>query len=83
MPPNLRKGRVFILKGTFDVPYEDISEYPTPAKAMEAISRYCEASGESCVFTGDDEVEIAGRKYEVCRGANPLNLGYGIICREK
>lgn len=56
-----------MLKRTFDVPYEDISEYPTPAKAMEAITRYCEASGESCVFTGDDEVEIAGRKYEVCR----------------
>lgn len=72
-----------MLKRTFDVLYEDISEYPTPAKAMEAITRYCEASGESCVFTGDDEVEIAGRKYEVCRGANPLNLGYGIICREK
>lgn len=83
MPPNLREVSVFMLKRTFDVPYEDISEYPTPAKAMEAITRYCEASGESCVFTGDDEVEIAGRKYEVCRGANPLNLGYGIICREK
>lgn len=49
------KGRVFILKGTFDVPYEDISEYPTPAKAMEAISRYCEASGDTCIFTGVDE----------------------------
>lgn len=50
---NERKG--FILKGTFDVPYEDISEYPTPAKAMEAISRYCEASGDTCIFTGVDE----------------------------
>ena len=48
-------GRVFILKGTFDVPYEDISEYPTPAKAMEAISRYYEASGNTCIFTGGDE----------------------------
>ena len=49
------KGRVFILKGTFDVPYEDISECPTPAKAMEAISRYYEASGNTCIFTGGDE----------------------------
>ena len=78
-----KERKCFYVHVTFDVPYEEISEYPTPAKAMEAISRYCEASGESCVFTWDDEVEIAGRKYEVCRGANPLNLGYGIICREK
>ena len=72
-----------MFKKAFDVPYEDISEYPTPAKEMEAISKYCEANGETCVFTGDDEVEISGIKYEICRGVSPLNLGYGIACKEK
>lgn len=72
-----------MFKKTFDVPYEEIAEYPTREKAREAISKYCQSSGESCVFTGEDEVEISGIKYEICRGATPLNLGYGIICREK
>lgn len=72
-----------LFKKAFDVPYEDISVCPTREKAMEAISKYCEENGESCVFTGDDEVEIAGIKYEIYRGATPVNLGYGIVCREK
>ena len=72
-----------MFKKAFDVPYGDSASYPTRAKAVEAVSKYCEASGESCVFTGDDEVEISGRKYEICRGVSPLNLGYGFMCREK
>ena len=52
-----------MFKKAFDVPYEDISEYPTPAKAMEAISKYCEANGETCVFTGDDEVESCSASF--------------------
>lgn len=72
-----------MLKKTFDVPYEDIADYPTPAKAKEAIAKYCEGSGESFVFTGEDEVEISGKKYEIIRRVTPLSLGYGIICREK
>lgn len=73
-----------MFKKSFWVPYEDISVYPTLGKTMDAISRYCEGSGESCVFTGDDEVEISGRKYEIYRGFEPGSRGcYGIKCREK
>lgn len=46
-----------MFKKSFWVPYEDSSNYPTIAKTMEAISKYCEETGESCIFTGDDEVE--------------------------
>ena len=47
-----------MFKKSFWIPYEDSSVYPTMAKAMEKISRYCEERGETCVFTGDDEVEF-------------------------
>ena len=53
-------------------------------KAMEEISRYCEENGETCVFTGDDEVEIGGKRYEIYRGYENGSRGnYGIKCREK
>jgi len=54
------------------------------AKAMEEISRYCEERGETCVFTGDGEVEIGGKRYEIYRGYENGSRGnYGIKCREK
>ncbi len=40
----------------FLVPYEDSANYP-------ALSKYCEENGYSCIFTGDDEAEISGKKY--------------------
>ena len=49
-----------MFKKAFDVPYEDISEYPTPAKAMEAISKYCEANGETCVLRGMMKLKYPG-----------------------
>ena len=57
-----------MFKKSFWIPYEDSTVYPTMAKAMEEISRYCEERGETCVFTGDDEVEIEGKRYKIYRG---------------
>ena len=57
-----------MFKKAFWVPYEDSSKYPTLAKTMEAISKYCEKTGESCTFISDDEVEINGKRYEIYRG---------------
>lgn len=70
-------------KKSFSVPYEEMETYPTRAKAMEAITKYCEENGDSCTFIGEDEVEISGIKYRIYRGVEPLNLGYGIICKEE
>ncbi len=73
-----------MFKKTFWVPYEDSTNYPTLVKAMDAISKYCEESGSSCTFTGDDEVEIDGIKYEIYRGYENGSRGnYGIKCKEK
>ena len=47
-----------MFKKAFWVPYEDSTNYPTLAKTMEAISKYCEENGESYTFINDDEVEI-------------------------
>ena len=51
-----------MFKKAFWVPYEDSGSYPTLTKAIEAISKYCKENGDSCIFTGDDEVEINGKK---------------------
>lgn len=73
-----------MFKKAFWVPYADGHEYPTIVKAMDAISKYCEENGESCMFTGDDEVEINGKKYEIFRGYENGSRGnYGIKCKEK
>ena len=41
-------------------------------------------NGDSCTFTGDDEVEINGKVYEICRGYENGSRGnYGIKCKEK
>ena len=60
------------------------SNYPTLAKTMEAISKYCEENGESYTFINDDEVEINGKRYEIYRGYENGSRGnYGIKCKEK
>lgn len=73
-----------MFKKSFEVPYEDIGNYPSLTVTMEAITKYCETNGETCTFTGEDEVEISGKKYEIIRGIDGLSRGcYGIRCREK
>lgn len=68
----------------FLVPYEDSANYPALSKTMKAISRYCEENGYSCIFTGDDEAEISGKKYEIYRDYEPGSRGnYGIIKKKK
>ena len=57
-----------MFKKAFWVPYEDSANYPTLAKTMEAISKYCEENGKSYTFINDDEVEINGKRYEIYRG---------------
>ena len=52
-----------MFKKAFWVPYEDSANYPTLAKTMEAISKYCEENGKSYTFINDDEVEINGKRY--------------------
>ena len=44
------EGDVYMFKKTFWVPYEDSANYPTLAKTMEAISKYCEENGETYTF---------------------------------
>lgn len=73
-----------MFKKAFWVPYEDSTTYPTLEKAMEAISKYSEGNGYSYTFTGDDEVEIDCKKYEIYRGYESGSRGnYGIKCKEK
>ena len=73
-----------MFKKAFWVPYEDSTYYPTLAKTMEAISKYCEENGESYTFINDDEVEINGKRYEIYRGYENGSRGnYGIKCKEK
>ena len=73
-----------MFKKTFWVPYENGSTYPTPTIAIDAILKYCESTGDSCIFTANDEVEISGVKYGIYRGCEMGNGGsYGIKCTEK
>ena len=72
-----------MFKKAFWVPYEDSANYPTLAKTMEAISKYCEENGKSYTFINDDEVEINGKRYEIYRGYENGSRGnYGIKCKE-
>lgn len=69
---------------SFWIPYNNSAVYPSLPAAMDAISRYCEENGYSCTFTGDNEVEIDGKSYEIYRGYENGSRGnYGIKCREK
>ncbi|MDD2971531.1 MAG: DUF4318 domain-containing protein [Lachnospiraceae bacterium] len=73
-----------MFRKSFSVPYENSSEYPTVVMAMDAITKYCEENGESCMFISDDEVEISGKRYEILRGLQCGGRGnYGIKCLEK
>ena len=73
-----------MFKKSFWVPYADSDIYPAAAKAKQAILEYCEKNGSSCTFTGDDEVVIDGKVYEIYRGYENGSRGnYGIKCREK
>ena len=73
-----------MFKKAFWVPYEDSANYPTLAKTMEAISKYCEENGKSYTFINDDEVEINGKRYEIYRGYENGSRGnYGIKCKKK
>lgn len=72
------------LKKAFWVPYDDCTVYPTVGRAHRAIADYCGKNGQSCVFSGDDEVLIDGVAHEIYRGLEPGSRGnYGIKCREK
>ena len=62
-----------MFKKAFWVPYEDSANYPTLAKTMEAISKYCEENGKSYTFINDDEVEINGKRYEIYRSSASHN----------
>lgn len=69
---------------SFWIPYDNSSVYPSLPAAMDAISRYCEENGYSCTFTGDNEVEIDSKSYEIYRGYENGSRGnYGIKCKEK
>lgn len=73
-----------MFKKAFWVPYEESTEYPTMVKVMQTISEYCEKNGDFCIFTGDDEVEINGKVYELYRGYEDGSRGnYGIKLKEK
>nr|WP_295945697.1 DUF4318 domain-containing protein [uncultured Agathobaculum sp.] len=73
-----------MFKKSFWVPYEESDTYPTITKAHQAIVKYCEENGHSYEFTGDDEVIIDNKPYEVYRGYEPGSRGnYGIKCKEK
>lgn len=73
-----------MFKKAFWVPYEDNATYPTLAKSKGVISKYCDENGYTYTFTGDDEVEIDGKKYEIYRGYESGSRGnYGIKCKEK
>lgn len=78
------RSTFYMFKKAFWVPYEDSANYPTLAKTMEAISKYCEENGKSYTFINDDEVEINGKRYEIYRGYENGSRGnYGIKCKEK
>ena len=57
-------------KKAFWVPYNEGDIYPTVVKAHQAISKYCDENGDSYTFTGDDEVVINGKLYEIYRVMN-------------
>lgn len=73
-----------MFKKSFWVPYEESDVYPAVIKAHQAISKYCEEKEASYSFTGDDEVVINEKVYEIYRGYENGSRGnYGIKCREK
>lgn len=73
-----------IFKKTIWIDYADSTVYPSIPTTHEAIAKYCEGNGYSCVFTGDEEVLIEGVAHEIYRGQSIFSRGnYIIKCREK
>lgn len=73
-----------MFKKSFFVPYEEVYEFPTVLKAMDAIAAYCGENDWNYSFTGEDEVEINGTPYVIKRGiAMGSRGGYGITCVAK
>ncbi len=73
-----------MFKKAFWVPYKESDTYPTVAIARQAIAKYCGENGFTYEFTGEDEVTIDGKAYEIYRGYDPAGRGnYGIRCRER
>ena len=73
-----------LLKKALWIECEDVIACPSTAQVHEAIAKYCEANGDSCDFTGDHEVVIAGIAHEIrCVRSAFFRGRYVIKCREK
>ncbi|WP_052343786.1 DUF4318 domain-containing protein [Bacillus massiliigorillae] len=74
-----------LLKKSMEIPYDDISVYPTVNIAKNAIVKYCGEQGLDYKFLDSKEegniiVQIDGTIYEIYRGV--VGRGYyGIKCR--
>lgn len=69
-----------------EIPYEDVTKYPTVNVTMDAIANYCGKEGLDYEFLSSKEeenllVKIDGVSYEVIRGLAGRG-SYGIRCRE-
>lgn len=74
-----------LLKKSMEIPYDEISKYPTVSITMNAIANYCGKQGLDYEFISVNEenmiVKIDGVTYEVIRGF--VGRGYyAIKCRE-
>ncbi|MEG0450286.1 MAG: DUF4318 domain-containing protein [Lysinibacillus sp.] len=74
-----------LFKKSMNIPYENISVYPTVSIAKDAIANYCGEQGKDCEFldlkVDNMQVQIDGIIYEVIRGLAGRGC-YGIRCRE-
>ena len=75
-----------MLKKSIEIPYEDISVYPTVSMTKDAIAKYCAKEGLDYEFLGVNEDEtmlmtIDGIEYEVIHGLYARG-SYGIQIRE-
>ena len=73
-----------LIKKSMEIPYDDISVYPTVNIAKDAIAKYCGEQGLDYEFIDSKEedmlVQIDGTSYEVYRGLVGRGC-YGISCR--
>ncbi|MCL6573391.1 MAG: DUF4318 domain-containing protein [Bacillus sp. (in: Bacteria)] len=75
-----------LLKKSMEIPYEDISKFPTISITIDTIAKYCGKEGLDYEFMSTKEeetmlVSIDGISYEVIRGLAGRGC-YGIRCRE-
>lgn len=73
-----------LLKKSMEIPYDDISVFPTVNIAKNAIAQYCGEQGLDYTFLESKEegnmiVQIDGTTYEVYRGVVGRGF-YGIRC---